>query len=114
MTSDRTYVMRRSAHVCLVLLVTAMVVGCTRPTWTCRPRTFDRTDLARVEHGMSRGEVLDLLGRPTDVSKTALHWEVDRYTDAWVFFGGGGRRVTGTHWQDGQSLRLSAMPPVDD
>ena len=106
--------MRRLA-LSAVVLAAAGLAGCcpVRAMWPA-PRDFNKDDLARVERGMSRWDVMGILGRPTDDSQDAMHWEVDRYTDAWVFFGGAGQRVTGTHWQDGQSLRLTAMPPVGE
>jgi len=104
--------MKRLDRVCLVMVLAAGVVGCTCPTWTFRQQRVDGSDFERIERGMSRGQVLDILGRPTDVSRDAMHWEVDRYTDVWVFFSADGRRVTGKYRQDGENLRLGESPPV--
>ena len=106
--------MKRSTQALLMLLVAAGLVGCTCPTWRYGRRDFDRGDFDRVEPGMSRCQVLQTLGRPTDVSKSVMHWQLGSCTDAWVFFSAGGRRVTGKYWQDREGLRLDETRPVRD
>jgi len=98
----------------LVLLLAAGLVGCSWQTCFLERKDFDRSDFDRVEPGMGRSAVVKILGKPTDLSKNAMHWERSRYCDVWVFFSAGGRRVTGKYWQDKESLRLDDVLPVRD
>ena len=94
----------------LVLLLTVGLVGC---PWQMQ-KDFNRDDFDGIQPGIGRSEVVRTLGKPTDVSKNAMHWERDRHCDVWVFFSAGGRRVTGKYWQDRESLRLDEILPVRD
>lgn len=95
-----------------VLVVAIGLVGCATHVGRFSRREFDRSDFDKVESGMSRGRVVELLGRPTNVSRSAMHWELGEYREAWVFFNRSGRRVTAKYWQDENRLRLDEIVPL--
>jgi hypothetical protein len=87
--------------VVVLTLLSLLLAGC-----ASQKGRFDR-----VNTGMSRREVTQRLGRPTDASLSVLHWQSGDYTDAWVFFDSSGGAVTGKYWQDRESLRLDEIRP---
>ena len=114
--------MNRSSTGFLVLTLLVTTVGCAtwddyvqsgNPWEEAPPKVyFERPDFDRVQVGMSRGPVVALLGEPTDVSKTVMHWDLGEYRNVWVFFTPGGGRVTSKYWQDEETLRLDEIKPL--
>jgi hypothetical protein len=106
----------------VALVAVGSVAGCSSsylqtgdPGWWAsdvvkvNPEAFDH-----VKPGMSRGEVRKMLGAPTDVSKTVMHWRTSEWGDAWVFFDPTGKLVTGKYRQDEETLRLADVPSYED
>ena len=84
----------------LVVLVTTAGCAARRSCYDC------------VQPGMTRGEVIRLMGPPLNVTCNAMHWQGCDYTDAWVFFDKRGKCVTGKYWQDPETLRLDEVWPL--
>jgi hypothetical protein len=118
----REHVMNRSYAGLLVLASAVTLVGCATwddyvqsgNPWEEPPQKvyFEKADFDRVEVGMSHGQVLALLGEPTDVSKNVMHWDLGEYRNAWVFLNARGSRVTSKYWQDEETLRLGEIKPL--
>ena len=89
--------------VCLLLLSVLFVgAGC----------AAKRTCYDCVQPGMTRGQVIRLMGPPLNISRNAMHWQHGDYTDAWIFFDADGKYVTGKYWQDPETLRLDEIWPL--
>jgi hypothetical protein len=86
----------------LLLSVLVLAVGC-----AAKRSCFDC-----VEPGMTRHQVIRLMGMPLNVSRNAMHWQQGEYTDAWVFFDANGKLVTGKYWQAPRTLRLDEIWPL--
>ena len=111
--------MKQVASIAVAALALALLAGCSGsyvqtgdPGWFPSDQVkVNREAFDCVKPGMGRGEIVKMLGTPTDVSKTVMHWQTADWGDAWVFFDGSGKQVTGKYWADQDTLRLGEVPP---
>ncbi len=93
------------------ILLLAMVLvfsGCAGMDTVSVPRqNFDA-----VNAGMSRGEVVKLMGSPTDEALTFMHWETGPRADVWVLFDDSGAKAEAKYWEDDETLRMADVPAV--
>ena len=75
-------------------------------------RVVSRDNFDAVTAGMTRDQVIQYLGTPTNASLNVMHWEMGEFSDAWVVFDDSGAQVASKYWQDDGTLRLEDVPPV--
>ena len=74
--------------------------------------SLPRQNFDAVTPGMTRAEVVKILGSPTDETLTFMHWETGPRADVWVVFDDTGTRVETKYWQDDETLRMQDVPAV--
>lgn len=65
----------------------------------------ERRDFGSLQPGLSRLEVMQQVGCPTDRADGFYHYERGPARDAWLYFDHQGR-LTQVQWEDEESLRL--------
>lgn len=92
----------RRIWACLVVVALLLAAGGALTAWVYPPGCISHANYERIRAGMSREQVVELLGSPGEVSKSIPHWppyiHEPGYPPGWTGVVWGDTFV---HWQEG-------------